>query len=103
MYRAIAARQPQLPPAVIIPPRATAVPSAVRDTAPSQRDRHIETIREKGRRGWERAVGYGQRSLVDRHDRRDLSLPRIGRDSIDKWLALDWPAKTIPILNLSGG
>jgi hypothetical protein len=65
VYRAIAARQPQLPPAVIIPPRATAVPSAVRDTAPSQRDRHIQTIREKGRRGWERAVGYGQRSLVE--------------------------------------
>jgi hypothetical protein len=65
VYRAIAARQPQLPPAVIIPPRATAVPSTVMDTAPSQRDRHIQTIREKGRRGWERALGYGQRSLVE--------------------------------------
>jgi Transposase DDE domain len=43
VYRAIAARQPQLPPAVIIPPRATAVPSAVMDTAPSLRDRHIHT------------------------------------------------------------
>ena len=32
-------------------------------TAPSQRDRHLQTIREKGRLGWQRAVGYGKRSL----------------------------------------
>ena len=32
---------------------------------PSLRDRHIQTIQEKGRRGWERAVSYGQRSLVE--------------------------------------
>src|SRR3982751_6996053 len=65
VYRAIAARQPDSPPAVVIPPRATAVPSAVVDTAPSLRDQHIQIIQEKGRRGWERAVGYGQRSLVE--------------------------------------
>jgi hypothetical protein len=65
VYRAIAARQPDSPPAVVIPPRATAVPSAVVDTAPSLRDQHIQMIQEKGRRGWERAVGYGQRSLVE--------------------------------------
>jgi hypothetical protein len=65
VYRAIAARQPQLPPTVIIPPRATAVPSAVMNTAPSRRDRHIQIIQEKGRRGWEKAVGYGKRSLVE--------------------------------------
>ena len=57
VYRAIAARQLQLPPAVIIPPRATAVPSSVMDTAPSLRDRHIQTIQEKGgrvgRRPWD--------------------------------------------------
>ena len=65
MYRAIAERQPQLPPAVIIPPRATAVLSPTADTAPSLRDRHIQMIQEKGRRGWEKAVGYGKRSLVE--------------------------------------
>jgi Transposase DDE domain len=64
-YRAVAARQPSSPPAVIIPPRATAVPSAVRSTGPSLRDRHIQMIQEKGRYGWERAVGYGKRSLVE--------------------------------------
>jgi hypothetical protein len=65
VYRAIAERQPQLPPALIIPPRATAVLSPTADTAPSRRDRHIQVIQEKGRRGWQKAVGYGKRSLVE--------------------------------------
>ncbi len=65
VYRTLAARQPDSPPAVIIPPRATAVLGATADTELSLRDRHIQTIQEKGRRGWERAVGYGQRSLVE--------------------------------------
>jgi hypothetical protein len=65
VYRAIAEHQPDAPPAVIIPPRATAVLGASADTEPSLRDRHIQTIQEKGRRGWERAVSYGQRSLVE--------------------------------------
>jgi Transposase DDE domain len=65
VYRVIAARQPQLPPAVIIPPRVTAVLRPPAGTAPSLRDRHIQAIQEKGRRGWEKAVGYGKRSLVE--------------------------------------
>lgn len=65
VYQAIAARQPDLPPAVIIPPRITAVLSPAADTAPSLRDRHIQVIQEKGRRGWEKAVSYGKRSLVE--------------------------------------
>jgi transposase len=65
VYRAIAERQPQLPPAVIIPPRATAVLSPMADTTPSRRDQHIQIIQEKGRRGWQKAVGYGKRSLVE--------------------------------------
>ena len=55
VYRAIAARQPQLPPAINIPPRVTAVRSAVAGTPPSPRDQHIHSIREKGRRAWEKA------------------------------------------------
>ncbi len=51
--------------AVIIPPRATAVASPTADTTPSQRDRHIRMIREKGRMGWQKAVGYGRRSLAE--------------------------------------
>jgi hypothetical protein len=61
----MAARQPDAPSAVIIPPRATAVLGASADTKPSLGDRHIQTIQEKGRRGGERAVSYGQRSLVE--------------------------------------
>jgi hypothetical protein len=63
VYRAVAERQPDPPVAVVIPPRATAVPSPAADTTPSQRDRHLQTIRDKGRLGWQRAVGYGRRSL----------------------------------------
>jgi hypothetical protein len=44
----------------------------------------------------------GQRQFVDRHDRRDLCLPRIGRDMIDKWLVLNMPIKRVPVLQLSG-
>jgi Transposase DDE domain len=65
VYRAVAERQLQPPPTVIIPPRVTAVLSPTTDTAPSLRDRHIQMIQEKGRRGWEKAVGYGKRSLVE--------------------------------------
>ena len=50
---------------VIIPPRATAVLHSSTGTVPSRRDRPIQTIQEKGRRGGEREVGYGQRSLVE--------------------------------------
>jgi hypothetical protein len=63
VYRAVAARQPEPPAAVVIPPRATAVASPTAGAAPTQRDRHIRTIRDRGRLGWQKAVGYGRRSL----------------------------------------
>ena len=63
VYRAVAERQPDPPAAVVIPPRASAVPSPTADTAPTQRDRHLRMIRDKGRMGWQKAVGYGRRSL----------------------------------------
>jgi hypothetical protein len=63
VYRAVSERQPDPPAAVVIPPRASAVPSPAADTAPTQRDQHLRMIREKGRMGWQRAVGYGRRSL----------------------------------------
>ena len=34
-------------------------------TAPSLRDRHLQIIQEKGRRGWQKAAGYGKRALVE--------------------------------------
>ena len=63
VYRAVAERQSDPPVAVVIPPRATAVPSTNAEAAPSQRDRHLALIRDKGRLGWQKAVGYGRRSL----------------------------------------
>jgi DDE family transposase len=61
VYRAVADRAPEA--AVIIPPRSTAKPSSRAGQAPTQRDRHIQTIAQRGRLGWQRATGYGRRSL----------------------------------------
>jgi hypothetical protein len=41
------------------------VPSTENAEAQSQRDRHIRLIAEKGRMAWQRATGYGRRSLVE--------------------------------------
>jgi transposase len=49
---------------VVIPPRATAVPSG-EPGPPTQRDHHLAMIRERGRLAWQAATGYGQRSLVE--------------------------------------
>jgi hypothetical protein len=62
VYRSVAGHTPNA--AVIIPPRSTAVPSDTAETAPTQRDRHIRLIEERGRLGWQRAVNYGKRSLA---------------------------------------
>jgi hypothetical protein len=63
VYRSVTAHTPDA--AVIIPPRSTAVPSATADTDPTQRDRHIQLIEERGRLGWQRSVNYGKRSLAE--------------------------------------
>ena len=65
VHRAVAERQPDPPVAVVIPPRSTAVPSTAAGTAPSQRDQHIRMIGDKGRMGWQKAVGYGRRSHAE--------------------------------------
>jgi hypothetical protein len=49
---------------VVIPPCSTAVPSGNLE-APTQRDRHLETIAQRGRMAWQVATGYGRRSLVE--------------------------------------
>ena len=78
VYAEVAARHPEA--AVIVPPRSGAVPSATAETAPTQRDRHIEVIAERGRlhaalrhvppgdrcaMGWQKASGYNWRALVE--------------------------------------
>ena len=47
---------------IIIPPPITAVPSPTSDVDPTPRDKHIATIRDKGRMAWQIASGYNQRS-----------------------------------------
>jgi len=49
VYASVAERHPAA--AIIVPPRATAVPSRTAETAPTQRDRHLQIIAEKGRMG----------------------------------------------------
>src|SRR4051794_2381150 len=63
VYAAVAARYPAA--AVVVPPRANAVPSKAPETAPTQRDRHLRCIAERGRMGWQRASGYNWRALVE--------------------------------------
>ena len=65
VYQAVAERQPDPPVAVVIPPRSTAVPSVAAGTTPSQRDKHIEMIRDKGRMAWQKTTGYGRRSHAE--------------------------------------
>jgi hypothetical protein len=50
---------------IIVPPRSRAVPSASAETASTARDRHLQTIAERGRMGWQRASGYNWRALVE--------------------------------------
>ena len=63
VYSGVAARHPAA--AVIVPPRSSAVPSETAETAPTQRDRHLQAIAETGRMGWQKASGYNIRALVE--------------------------------------
>ncbi|MFH5926957.1 IS5 family transposase [Roseomonas xinghualingensis] len=63
VHAGIMARHPEA--AIIVPPRSSAVPSASARTAPTARDRHLRTIAERGRMGWQRASGYNWRALVE--------------------------------------
>jgi hypothetical protein len=48
-----------------VPPRSTAVPSASAETAPTQRDQHIQEIAKHGRMGWQKSSGYNLRARVE--------------------------------------
>src|ERR671917_72821 len=47
------------------PSPANAVPSDIAETAPTQRDRHLRCLAERGRMGWQRVSGYNWRALVE--------------------------------------
>ena len=61
--QAVAGRHPDA--AVIVPPRAGAVVSASAETAPTQRDGHLQTIAEHGRMAWQKSSGYNLRAKVE--------------------------------------
>src|SRR3954449_9512318 len=63
VYASVAVRHPEA--AVIVPPRATAVPSDTAATAPTQRDRHLRHIVEHGRTAWQKASGYTKRARAE--------------------------------------
>ena len=56
VYTALDERHPAA--VIVVPPRADAVLSATADTEPTQRDRHIQAIADKGRMAWQRDSGY---------------------------------------------
>jgi hypothetical protein len=60
-YADVAQRHPDA--AVVVPPRATAVPSETAESAPTQRDHHLQGIAEHGRMGWQKRSGYNTRGL----------------------------------------
>jgi Transposase DDE domain len=61
--QAVAERHPDA--AVIVPPRAGAVASASAESAPTQRDRHLQMISERGRMAWQKASCYNLRAKVE--------------------------------------
>ena len=63
IYDTIAKRYPDAD--VIVPPRSTAVPTETAESTPSQRDRHLRSIAEHGRTGWQTRSGYTRRALVE--------------------------------------
>jgi hypothetical protein len=63
VYSGVVERHPEA--AVIVPPRSSAVPSKTAETAPTQRDRHLQSIAEHGRLGWQKASGYNLRALAE--------------------------------------
>jgi hypothetical protein len=63
IYSTVAKRDPEAD--VIVLPRSTAVSSDTAETAPTQRDRHLQSIAQHGRRGWQKRSGYTRRALVE--------------------------------------
>ena len=63
VYASVAERHPEAE--VIVPPRATAVPSETAENDPTQRDRHLQHIAEQGRMAWQTASGYTKRARAE--------------------------------------
>src|SRR3954465_7203358 len=105
VYAEVAVRHPAA--AVVVPPRANAVASNMAETAPTQRDRHLRCLAERGRMGWQKASGYNWRALVEadisrwkrvigeglrsQTDRRQATEVAIAADVLNRMLELGRP------------
>ena len=65
VYKAASLRQQNPPPDIVIPPRATSTITTTDTGTPAVRDRHVRYIAQNGRMAWQKATGYGRRSLVE--------------------------------------
>ena len=63
VYASVGERHPAAE--VIVPPRATAVPSRTAESAPTPRDRHLQLIAAHGRMAWQKASGYTKRARAE--------------------------------------
>jgi hypothetical protein len=63
VYASVGERHPEA--AVIVPPRATAGPSRTAESEPTQRDRPLQLIAERGRMAWQTASGYTKRARAE--------------------------------------
>ena len=63
VYASVSGRHPTA--ATIVPPRSTAVPSQTAASEPTQRDRHLQLIAERGRMAWQKASGYTKRARAE--------------------------------------
>ena len=63
VYAGVAERHPKA--AVVVPPRANAAPSDTAESAPTQRDGHIQHIARHGCMAWQAASGYNNRARVE--------------------------------------
>ena len=63
VYAGVAGRHPEA--AVVVPPRTNAVPSDTAESAPTQRDGHLQHIARHRRMSWQSASGYNRRARVE--------------------------------------
>jgi hypothetical protein len=108
IYGTVGKRHPDAD--VIVPPRSTAVLSEDVATTPTQRDRHLQSIAEHGRMGWQKRSGYTRRALVEtsisrfkrvigdglrsRTDRRRATEVAIAISALNRMLELGRPKST---------
>jgi hypothetical protein len=105
VYAGVAARHPEA--AVVVPPCRDAVPSGRAETVPTEQDRHLQLIVERGRMGWPKTSGYNRRALAEaaisrykqvigdslrsRTDRRQATDIAIGVHALNRMLELGRP------------